>query len=220
MPDTPQAGETGGTQPLENQGNGQGTPAPAAPAQAPATPPTVKTEDGEVERLRKEKEQAEMRANQLQNQLSAKEKAEADAKAKELEEQEQFKSLYEQEKAKREAIEAERQEQEQKAELDKARQEVLSAYNDEVKALAEEVGLDLTSADDAAIDAFKEKLDKINTRVVSTGKVSGNNQPNTNQLPELSKDELREGLQDENKFHDIVVARFPGIAAMTNQKKS
>ena len=197
----------------KNEGNDQGTPAPAP------KPEPVKTEDNAVEQLRKELEQQKMRANQLENEKKAREEAEAKARAEELEEQNQFKSLYEQEKAKREEIERERQEQEQKAELDRARQEILKDYNDEVKALAEEVGLDLTSADDTAVKSFKEKLDKINTRVAATGRVTSNNQPNANPQPELSGDELREALQDENKFHEIMVAKFPGVAAMTQQKK-
>lgn len=211
MSDTPN-GET--VDPSKNDGNNQGTPATATP------PAPVKTEDNAaVEQLRKELEQTRMRANQLENEKKSREEAEAKKKAEELEENNQFKTLYEQEKTKREAIEAERQENEQKAELEKARQEVLKEYSDEVKSLAEEVGLDLTAADEAAVSSFKEKLDKINTRVASTGQVRPNNQPTPNQQPELSGDQLREALQDENKFHEIVTARFPGIASMTKPRQ-
>lgn len=192
----------------------------ATPPVTPAPQEPVKTEDNAVEQLRKELEQQRMRANQLENEKKQRDEAEATRKAKELEEQNQFKDLYEQEKTKREAIEAERQADEQKAELQKARQEVLKDYSDEVKALAEEVGLDLTAADEAAVNSFKEKLDKINSRVASSGKVGGNNQPNATGQPELSGDELKEVLQSDQGFHDYVTKKFPGIAAMTNQRKA
>lgn len=201
---------------------------PAAPktdATPPVTPtvpkPEVKAEDNAaVEQLKKELEQQRMRANQLENEKKAREDAEAKRKADELAEQNQFKDLYEQEKAKREGLETEAEARERLASLEKAKQEVLKDYNDEVRALAEEVGLDLTDADENAVNAFKEKLDKINTRVSATGKVTGNNQPNATPQPELSVPELRKALSDEHSFHDLVVAKFPGIASMTNQRKS
>ena len=214
MPEaTPTPGETGAAV------------APKTDPTPPVTPTTpsnepVKTEDLAVEQLRKQLEQTQMRANQLENEKKQREQQEADRKAKELEEQSQFKELAEQEKAKREALEAEIAEREQKAEIEKARNEVLKDYSDEVKALAEEVGLDLTAADENAVTSFKEKLDKINSRVTGTDKIKGNNPNPVNNEPELSGDELREALQDENKFHEIVTKKFPGIAAMTNQQKS
>lgn len=217
MADTPKPGET--VAPSKNDGNNQGTPTPTAVPTVTVQEP-VKADDNAVEQLKKELEQQKMRANQLENEKKAREEAEAKKKAEELEEQNQFKSLYEQEKTKREEIEREREAEEQKKELEKARSDVLKDYSDEVKALADEVGLDLTSADEAAVNSFKEKLDKINTRVANTGRVGPNNQQNQFGGEELSGDELREALQDENKFHEIMVKKFPGIAAMTNQRKS
>lgn len=186
----------------------------AAPAAEPSNAP-----DPAVERLRKEKEQADLRIRQLENERAAREKADEERKAKELEENEQFKSLYEQEKAKREAAEAEREQAERESELKKARADVLAEYNEDVRALAEEVGLDLTDTDESAVASFKEKLDKINTRVASTGTVGPNNPQANNDKPELSGDDLKIALREEKSFHDLVVDRFPGIAAMTGKSK-
>lgn len=183
--------------------------------------PTVTvTDNGEAERLRKELEQAKMRENQLTNQLKAEQDAKAAAEAKELEEQNQFKELYEQEKAKREAIETEAETRERQAEIAKAKKDVLGEYSDEVKALVEEVGIDLSDADETTIAAFKDKVDKIDKRVASTGKVAGNNQPTPKGQPELSGDELKTAIRSEQGFHDLVTNKFPGIASMTNQRKS
>jgi DNA repair exonuclease SbcCD ATPase subunit len=185
------------------------------PEVTPAPAP-VKTEDtGIVEQLRKEKEQAEMRANQLANQLKSREEAEAKAKEAELEENNQFKELFEQEKAKREALESEQSEKEQKAELEKAKTTVLAGFSDEVKTLAEELGFELTSADDAQVEAFKGKLDKLSQKVSSEARVAPNNPHQQESKMDLTTDQLREGLSDEHTFHDIVTKKFPGIAAMT-----
>lgn len=189
----------------------------ATPPVQPVTP--VKTEDTAVEELKKQLQQQEMRANQLANELKAKTDAEEAAKAAKLEEDQQYKELFEQEKAKREAIEAEREENDRKAAVASAKNAVLAEYPDEVRTLAAEVGLDLTSADDTEVATFKEKLDKINTRVANTQTVTGNNSRVTTKPTELSQDELREGLRDETTFHDLVTARFPGIAKMTKKQQ-
>lgn len=207
MSDTP-LGETVNVEPPKNDVTPVVTPAPAP----------VKTDDAAVEQLRKELEQAKMRTNQLENEKKQREDAQAAADAKELEDQNQFKSLYEQEKAKREGLETEAQQKERTAELAKAKQEVLKDYSDDVKALADEVGLDLTGADEAAVASFKEKLEKINTRVASTGKVTGNNRPNAAAAPALSGEELRVALMDDDKFHELAM-KMPGIAAMTTPRK-
>lgn len=189
------------------------------PVTTPTATPEVNSNDSVVEQLRKEKQQAEMRANQLANQLKAKEEADAAQRAKELEEQNQFKELYEQERAKREAIETEAEAKERQAEIAKAKKDVLGEYSDEVRTLVEEAGMDLADSDEATVAAFKEKVEKISKMVTSTGKVSGNNQPNPNQKSELSGDELKIALQDDKSFHDTVVSRFPGIASMTKAGK-
>lgn len=188
------------------------------PVTTPTVTPEVKSNDSEVEKLRKEKEQAEMRANQLANQLKAEQDAKAAKEAKELEEQNQYKELYEQERAKREEIETEAEARERQTEIAKAKKEVLGEYGDEVKALVEEVGIDLTDADEATIASFKEKVEKISKRV-ATSQVSGNNQPNPQAKAELSGDELKSALRDDKAFHDIVTSKYPGIASMTNQRK-
>jgi ABC-type proline/glycine betaine transport system ATPase subunit len=211
MSDTPN-GET------VNAGDSQTTvQTPATPAVAPATPQVNAGDPAEVERLRKENEQKDLRVRQLENERAAREKADEEAKAKALEEQNQFKDLYEQEKAKREAAEAEAEKTQRESELKKARADVLAEYNEDVRALAEEVGIDLTDTDDSAVASFKEKLDKINTRVATTGTVGPNNRQANNDKTELSGDDLKVALREEKSFHDLVVDRYPGIASMTGK---
>lgn len=198
-------GETGTPKAPENV-----TPTPA-PAQGNASDPAV-------EQLRKEKEQAEMRANQLANQLKAKEDAEAAAEAERLEKNNEFKTLHEQEKAKREALESQLAAEEQRKELEKAKAEVLASYSDEVKAVAKEFDVDLSSADDDAKAAYKAKLDKIQARVGTSGKVTPNNPGKPTGASELSGVELSKALKNPKTFEEIVSKR-PGIAMMMNPKR-
>lgn len=204
-PATPKPGETGMPKAPENV-----TP-PSAPTQGNAN-------DTAVEQLRKEKEQAEMRANQLANELKTKKEAEEKAEAERLEKQNEFKTLHEQEKAKREALEAKIAEDDRNKELAKAKAEVLADYSDEVKAAADELGLDLSEASDDAKATFKEKLDKLQQRVGTSGKVTPNNPGAPSTTPELSGDELRAALKDPKKFEEIV-SKKPGIAAMMSPKQ-
>ena len=198
---------------------------PEAPSNTTVTTTTPVTtgnavDQAEVERLRKEAEQARMRANQLEKEAEARRKADEEKVAKELEEQNQYKQLYEQATAKLEEVETEIQKKERESELSQARTEALKDYPDEVKAQAKELGIDLVSAEESAVADFKKKLDTLNKVAEGSGTVTPNNPkpPSTKQV-DLSTDELREGLQDENSFHDIVTKRFPGIAAMTNKRE-
>lgn len=209
MADTPN-GETATPAVLENNANNPGTPTPPAP---------VKTEDsGEVDKLRKEKEQAEMRANQLANQLKAKEEAEAAAEAKQLEEQNEFKTLYEQSQEKlREKEEAEERRTKEAA-VQSSSKTILSEYSDDVAALAEEAGLTLTDDSEEAKTSFKERLDKINTRLGATKVTPNNPAPPNGRKVEFTTEELQQGLADPSQFHKIVTERYPGIAAMTSKR--
>jgi len=181
-------------------------------------PAMVNTEDNAVEELRKKLEQSEMRGNQLANQLKTKEEAEAKAVEEELTEQNQYKELHEQEKAKREALEAEIADKDKTAELNEAKTNVLVEYSEEVKSLAEDVGLSLIDTDETSVATFKEKLDKIKDKVVSTGKVNSNNPSLADVKFELSGEELQIALQNKDSFHDIVTKKYPGIASMTTPK--
>jgi membrane protein involved in colicin uptake len=204
-PATPKPGETGTPKAPENV-----TPT-SAPAQGNASDPAV-------EQLRKEKEQAEMRANQLANQLKAREEAEAAAKAKELEENNEFKTLHEQEKAKNVALQAQIDADKAQKELEGAKAKVLADYSDEVKAVAKEFDVDLSSADDDATAAFKGKLDKIQLRVGTSGKVTPNNPGAPSTAPAVSGVELGHALKDQSKFEEIISKR-PGLAAMMTPKR-
>lgn len=202
---TPKAGETSTP---EAPKNGTQTPAPN----------TGNASDPAVEQLRKEKEQAEMRARQLANELAAKKKAEEEAEAKRLAEQNEYKTLHEQEKAKREALEAKLAEEERRKELAKAKAEVLADYSDDVKAAAEDLGLDLSDTDDDAKATFKEKLDKLQQRVGVSGKVTPNNPGKPSAAPELSGPQLATAMKSQDKFEEII-SKKPGIAAMMSPKR-
>lgn len=192
---------------------------PAAPSNEPSTPPVPvvvnSTDNGEVERLRKEKEQAEMRANQLANQLKAREDADSAAAQAKLEEDNQYKELFEQEKAKREALETEQTEAQRTAELARVKAEALSGVSDDVKKLAEELGIGLTDTDEKSVETYKEKLGKISA---SAPRVAANN-PGVSVDQQMSVEELRETLYADktgDKFHEIVM-KMPGIASMTGK---
>lgn len=212
MSDTPTTGETA------NQ--------PATPTQTPSAPAQVKPQDNSVEEIRKQleeerkaREQAQMRANQLENEKKQRDEAEAARQAKELEENNQFKELYEQEKAKREEVERERQAAEAKEEIAKAKAEVEKEYDESIVAEAKELGFDLANADEAAIAAYKARLDKLQTITGKTQKVTGNNPPaKTDGKPQLNREEIVETLETDQGFHDYVTKNYPGIAAMTQQK--
>jgi vacuolar-type H+-ATPase subunit E/Vma4 len=173
--------------------------------------------DPEVERLRKEAEQATMRANQLANQLKAKEEAEAAQKAKELEEQNEFKTLYEQEKARREEIETAQAQAERQAAVKAASDKLFSEYPEQVKALAEEAGMSLSSVDDDAVAAFKAKLDKV-SGMVAAPKVTANN-PGTVPAPsDVSPMDMHKILNDPEKFQEYIQKNYKGISQLTRQK--
>lgn len=207
MSDTPN-GETVNVEPTKNDVTPQ-----SAPPVATTTGLTI-----DPERL-KVLEQQEMRANQLANQLKAKEEAEAQAKQKELEEQNQFKDLFEQEKARREALEQEQETKAKQAELSQAKTEVLSDFSEDVKALATEVGLELLDTAPEAVEAFKAKLDKLSEKVSSTAKVTPNNPRQVETKSELTREQIREASQNDANWNELIMSKYPGIAAMTGKSK-
>lgn len=187
----------------------------------PSVPPVDTAGTAEVERLRKELEQKELRNRQLENEKVARDKADTDAKQKQLEEENQYKELFEQEKAKNEDIRKEQEENQKKAELEKAKQETLSQFSDDVKKLAEEVGIELADTDESSVEAFKGKLEKISTTAASQARVTPNNPNPSNPSSELTRDQIREALANDDTgavFHDMVTKQFPGIASMTKKK--
>jgi len=181
-----------------------------------ATPPS-QTVDPAIEELRKKAEQAEMRANQLANQLKAKDDAEAAAQAKQLEEQNQYKTLYEQEKAKRTQIEADGAAAEKAATLKTEADKLFAQYPEQVRSLAQEAGMTLSDTDEASIDLFKQRLDKVNGFIKSP-KVGPNNpgQPNTGS-PDMSPMDYHAMLNDPKKFEEYLKKNTKGIASMMRQ---
>lgn len=215
MADTPN-GET--VTPGDSQTTVQ-TPVTPAPATEPVQSNAGDT--AEVERLRKVQEQKDIRIRQLENEAEARKKADDEAEAKTLEENNQFKDLFEQEKTKREALEAEQTEAQRTAELNKVKDETLSEFSDDVKTLADEVGLSLDDADEASVAKYKEKLEKLSARVSDETKITPNNPNQPESKIDLSPEQLRETMHDDKDgtaFHEIVMQKFPGIAAMTKQK--
>lgn len=201
MADTVEPTETVVTEPLKNE------------APAPTTPVVEKTtDDSEVEKARKEAEQAKMEANMLRNKLAAKEKAEADAEAKRLEEQNEYKTLYEQNQAKLAEIEREKEAEEQQKAVKDATDNVLADYPDEVKAIAEDTGLNLGEVSEEAVAEFKAKLDKIQTRLGAT-KVTPNNPGVPSGKKEYTGEELRQILADPVK-RDAYYRAKDGVTAM------
>lgn len=205
MADTPKDGETANQETLSNEPSDSGTPAQQAP---------VKTDEGEVERLRKEAEQAKLRERQLANKIKAIEDAETARRAKELEEQNEFKTLYEQEKAKREEAEQEREAEAKKAALQEEADKLFADYPDKVKSLAEDVGLKLTDTDEASINTFKEKLDKIKAEVGGQEVTPNNPKPQGKSAPSLGNEEgiIEEPISGE-KFDEIIKSR-PGFQSL------
>lgn len=202
MTDTVTPTETVVTEPLKND------------ASTPTTPPVVEktTEDSEVEKARKEVEQAKMEANMLRNKLAAKEKAEAETEAQKLVEKEEYKTLYEQTQAKLAEIEQERNADEQRKALTETSQNILADYSDEVKETAKELGLDLIEISDEAVTTFKEKLDKLQTRV-SHQYVTPNNPGSPSGKQDYTGEELRKILADPVK-RDAYYRAKDGVTAM------
>lgn len=204
MPDTP-TGETG------NAGDSKTTGQPTATPQVNAVDPA------EVERQKKAAEQAQMRANQLENELKKFKEEQAAAKAKELEEQNQFKSLYEQEKAKREEIETERETSKRQAELTTATDTVLGEFSQEVVEIAKDAGLGLSDNTEEAKAALKEKLAKIQEKVVKNSTPTPNNPSTGSATPSAEQqiETLRYGsAQDKQRVKTDLIGNLGAVKAM------
>lgn len=210
MTDTPNEGET-----VVPKNDATVTP----PAPTPTGDDSVEKLKQQLEEERRAREQAEMRKNQLENEKKARDEAESERKARELEEQNQYKELFEQEKAKREALEAEEEEKARKEEINSTQTTVLGEFSEEVRELAKDAGISLSSTEATEVEAFKEKLTKISDRLTKTGAITPNNPAPKTEKIDLNQDELRETLQSEEAFHDLVTKKFPGIAAMTTPKQ-
>lgn len=174
------------------------------------------SDSSEVEKLRaelKEAQQKAMRVNQVENELARLREAEEKRRQAELEEQNQYKELFEQEKARREAIEKEREAEEQRKKLEKARAEVLADFSDEVKELAEEAGLTLTSADEDARKALREKLERIQQKLGVNGRVTPNN-PNTSTVGASQEELLKRVKNGDRNARMQAISNLEAVKAM------
>jgi len=209
MSDTVAPTETEKTEALENKSDASITP--------PVQPEEKKGEDQTVEQLRaelKEAQQKAMRVGQVENELAKiKEQQEKDAQKK-LEEKEEFKTLYEQERAKREEFEQKQAAAAHKAEVDKAAEEVLSEYSEEVKAIAEEAGLSLVDDSEDDVKSYKERLDKIKARLDGTQHVTPNNPGVPGAKKEYTREELYEILNDPAKRDEYYRNKGGAASAM------
>lgn len=182
----------------------------------PSVPaPQVNTVDtAEVERLKKEAAQAQMRANQLENELRKREAAEEAARLKQLEENNEWKSVAEQNRAKLEALEAEREAEERSKELAAAKQEVFKQFPAEVIELAEETGLSLSDATEDAKEALKAKLEKIQSKVVTSKPVTPNNPANPNPPDADRSEKLKRMAYGDKQARQEIIGSLPGVEAM------
>lgn len=166
MSDTGNAPET--NQPNEEKLAAQPNPAPTQANDAPA----AQVDPAEVERLKKELEQAQLRKNQLENEAKARAEKEAAEEAKRLEEQGEWQKVAEQERIKREELEREQEQLKKSQAISAAKADVLKGFDQEVVESAQDLGIDLSDDSEEAVAAFKEKLDKLNARVGSSGGAS------------------------------------------------
>lgn len=202
MADTPN-GETG--TPVEPKNN----------VNNPVTPPIEeKKPDPQVAEVLKRAEQAEMRANQLANQLKAKEDAEREAQEKELVEQNKFKDLYEQSDARVRELEAEADRKENEAQVKAKTNEIYKDYPETVREIAEEADLKLSSTDEDAVEAFKQKLDNFKAKLGSP-KVSPNNPGDLSPKPkEFNPAQFKDLAKDPKKLEEYWKKNSPVMASM------
>ena len=140
-----------------------------------SAPTTDNASAAEVERLRLEREKQDFRIKQLENEKIARDKADQEAADKKLEEQSEYKTLLEQERERRLALEKDAEEREARAELSKAKAEASKKFPEEVQKQAEDLGINLASTDEAAINAYVEKLTKLDNSFGGNGGVRPNN---------------------------------------------
>jgi len=185
----------------------------------PSNPIQDNAGQDEVARLRKEREQLEMERNMLRNKLEAEEQAKAKAKEAELKEQERFKELYEKERQEREKLENDVATREEQANILQAKTTALADFPDDVKEIAEELGYELSAADDSTVEAYKAKLSNIQKKLSDKQVVSPNNPGEPKKAPLPTGDELKIALKSPQSFDELIDAKFPGIAAMKTPQK-
>jgi len=217
MADTSTTDET--VKPGDTQTEATTTSAPAAAATTTTVtaPPQDNASAAEVERLRKEKEQTELRVRQLENEAAARKKADDEAEAKRLENNQEYKTLAEQEREKREAAERALEERDAREELAKAKADAVKDYPAEVTAQAKELGIDLTSSDEAAVTAFKEKLDKLNGIAAPSAndRVTSNNGRQTTTSRRSEQEAIQDYANGNESAIEEVMSRIPFIADNT-----
>jgi membrane protein involved in colicin uptake len=178
-----------------------------------AAPAANAIDPAELERLKKDQEKKDFRIRQLENEAAAAKKAEEERQAKELEQNQEFKTLHEQEKAKRLELEDRLAAEEKRQDVDKAAAAVLKDYNNEVKALAKDLGLQLSDDSEEAVADFKSKLDAAAKRI-GVAKVTPNNPSAPSRPGQATGPELRAILADPAQRDAYMREHYPVTAAM------
>lgn len=206
MSDTTQTVETGTTEAPSNEAK-------------PTVTPTSNAVDttAEVERLKAELAKKDLRERQLQNELDKKAKAEEDARLKRLEEQEEWKTLAEQEKAKREALETDLEAKERAREIKATTSEIFSQFPKEVVELAEETGLSLQDTSEEAQQTLKEKLERIQSKVVKDAKPGPNNPGNTQPTQAPREELLKRMAYGDKEARAQIISELPAVKEMRRQ---
>jgi hypothetical protein len=172
----------------------------------------------ELAEARRLKEQAEMRTRQLENEAAARKKADEEVQQKQLEEQNEYKTLYERSEAERARLEKERTDADSQVAIKTAKSTLQSTYSAEVIELAEDAGLDLFDDSDDAKELYKQRLDKIATRIkAEPRKVQGNNIVVNNSQGDDTKlyETMRHAPRDVAKAATAtLIGKLPAIAEM------
>lgn len=194
------------------------TEAPSNEAKPTVTPTSNAVDpQAEVERLKAELEKKNLRERQLQNELDKRIKAEEEARQKQLEDNEEWKTLAEQERAKREALETDLEAKERTREIQATTSEIFSQFPKEVVELAEETGLSLQDSSEEAQQAFKEKLEKIQAKVVKDAKPTPNNPGNTAPAQASREEMLKRMGYGDKAARTQIISELPAVKEMRRQ---
>lgn len=167
-----------------------------------------------------------MERNQLRKQTEeARQKAE-EAERKDLENKEEFRQLYEREQQKREEYEQKLRDMEQQREHRELRDSVLSEYPDEVRQLADDLGVQLDTSQDeeTAKSEYKSKLDKLHERVQGGQQQQQNNEisvdannPAPAQGQQKTKDDLIREAQQTGDWSEVL-STIPSVQQQIGQE--
>lgn len=208
--ETPKEGETTEAKTLETE----------AGATAPPAGNASGTDDGTSSPKGvdpKEHDKIVMERNLLRRKVEEAEKTSEEARKKDLESKEEFKKLYEEAQEKLREFETKQETAERERKEKELRDSVLQEYPEEVRKLADDLGLnwDDSSDEEAQKEQLKAKLDKLSPAGDSKGEVKvGANNPGPQSPPDRA-DLIREA----NKTGDWskVLQDIPSVEARVKE---